>query len=391
MALKVSEKQKKLNDEREARVKRGKNAKRKGGNFERAIAKLFGDRYGIELKRTPQSGGFAKKSTLADDYRGDITIVNPKQYLKLHIECKARKTLALPQWLRQAEEDCPNNRTPITIFHIHNSSDNYVACKLEDFCSLIKPSGITLSSTIPPKTEEWRPITGFDGYFVSNMGRVKSIRPSNGKGGLNPENPTYLKAGIGNNGYEIVVLRKGDKSYTKRVHKLVAKEFLGLDSDVLINHKDGDKSHNYSTNLEESTHSKNLKHAYESNLRKSGEDIYCAKLSDLDVISIRFKLANGVSRKELSEAYGVSDVTILRIDNDLDYRNPHNLMPYFKNQKTWQLKDWIAQAEEDCPKNRTPIVIFHQHNTSKDYVCVGLEDFLKLVEKDRVIGRREIE
>lgn len=138
MALRVSEKQKQLNEAHELHVKRGKNAKRKGGSFERAIADLFGKRYGIELKRTPQSGGFAKKSTLADDYRGDITIVNPKQYLKLHIECKNQKTWALPKWIAQAEEDCPKKRIPIVVFHQHNTSNDYVCLKLKDFLSLVE-------------------------------------------------------------------------------------------------------------------------------------------------------------------------------------------------------------------------------------------------------------
>ena len=43
----------KTNDENS---KRGKRAKRKGGQYERTIAKKFKEAYGIELKRTPQSG-----------------------------------------------------------------------------------------------------------------------------------------------------------------------------------------------------------------------------------------------------------------------------------------------------------------------------------------------
>ena len=87
--------------------RQGKRAKRKGGNYERLIAKKFQDRYGVELKRTPQSGGFAKKSEKADDYRGDITIVDTKQMLKLHIECTKQKQWQLKQWIEQAESDCP--------------------------------------------------------------------------------------------------------------------------------------------------------------------------------------------------------------------------------------------------------------------------------------------
>ena len=104
-------------EQKEKFVKQGKNAKRKGGQYERDIAKKFQTKYGVELKRTPQSGGFAKKCDKADDYRGDITIVDTKQMLLLHIECKNQKTWSLKQWLEQAEEDCPEGRTPIVIFH----------------------------------------------------------------------------------------------------------------------------------------------------------------------------------------------------------------------------------------------------------------------------------
>lgn len=122
----------------EENVRRGKNAKRKGGQYERDIAKRFQQRYGIELKRTPQSGGFAKKSEKADDYRGDITIVDTKQMLLIHIECKNQKTWQLKQWIEQAKADCPKGRVPIVIFHQHNSSEDYVTLSLDDFFSLVE-------------------------------------------------------------------------------------------------------------------------------------------------------------------------------------------------------------------------------------------------------------
>lgn len=126
----------------EQAVRRGKNAKRKGGQYERNIAKRFQARYGIDLKRTPQSGGFAKKSDKADDYRGDITIVDTKQMLLVHIECKDQKTWSLPKWLQQAEEDCPEDRKPIVVFHQHNSSKDYVCLSLDDFLSMVDKSKI---------------------------------------------------------------------------------------------------------------------------------------------------------------------------------------------------------------------------------------------------------
>lgn len=135
--MKLKRTEKGQETKQEALVRQGKNAKRKGGNFERTVAKKFQNRYGVELKRTPQSGGFAKKSDKADDYRGDITIVDTKQMLLLHIECKNQQKWSLPKWIRQAESDCPEGRVPIVVFHEHNTSNDYVTLKLEDFLNLV--------------------------------------------------------------------------------------------------------------------------------------------------------------------------------------------------------------------------------------------------------------
>jgi hypothetical protein len=128
---------KKVETKKEENVKRGKRAKRKGAQFERDIAKKFQKRYGVELKRTPQSGGFAKKSDKADDFRGDVTIVDNKQVLLLHLECKNQQTWQLKQWLNQAESDCPKDRTPVVVFHRHGFNLDYVVLSLRNFISII--------------------------------------------------------------------------------------------------------------------------------------------------------------------------------------------------------------------------------------------------------------
>lgn len=138
MKLKSTSKVKVRAVQKAENVQRGKRAKRKGGQYERVIAKAFQKRYKVELKRTPQSGGFAKKADKADDYRGDITIVDNRQMLLLHIECKNQKTWSLPKWIAQAEADCPKGRTPIVVFHQHNSSKDYVCLSLSDFLKLVE-------------------------------------------------------------------------------------------------------------------------------------------------------------------------------------------------------------------------------------------------------------
>ncbi len=124
------------------KTKQGKRAKNKGSSYERTLAKMFGNRYGIELKRTPQSGGFSKKSEKADDFRGDITLVDKDLELKVHIEAKNQKTWKLKEWITQAENDCPDGRVPVVVFHQHNTSRDYVCIPLSGFFEIVPKDNI---------------------------------------------------------------------------------------------------------------------------------------------------------------------------------------------------------------------------------------------------------
>ena len=107
-------------------VKRGRRSRNKGSNYERSIAKRFAEAYGVELVRTPQSGGFVKNSLKAEDFRGDVVPADSTIKLALHIECKNTQKWTLPQWIKQAESDCPEGRVPAVVFDPHNHSKDYV-------------------------------------------------------------------------------------------------------------------------------------------------------------------------------------------------------------------------------------------------------------------------
>lgn len=135
--------QKSLEEEKkEQNRKRGKRARNKGSSFERTVAHKFSEAYGVDLVRTPQSGGFAKKSNKASEYRGDISLVDDTKELKVHIECKNTVNWSLKDWIAQAESDCPKGRVPLVIFHQHNTSNNYVTLRLEDFFALVEKDKI---------------------------------------------------------------------------------------------------------------------------------------------------------------------------------------------------------------------------------------------------------
>lgn len=109
------------------------------------------------------------------------------------------------------------------------------------------------------QTEVWKDILGFaEDYQVSDAGNVRNKRT--GK---------CIKPYLNDNGYLIVGLysRKRGKTVHFRVHRLVAESFIENPlKKRTVNHKDGDKTNNYATNLEWATHKENLRHAFKTGL-----------------------------------------------------------------------------------------------------------------------------
>ena len=102
------------------------NSQKKGANYERKIAKAFGKIYG-KLKRTPLSGGM--------DWKGDIQAIESD--MPFSIECKKQEKLNIWKALKQAEEDCENDKIPIVVF-ARNRSKDYVVIELSNFVDIVK-------------------------------------------------------------------------------------------------------------------------------------------------------------------------------------------------------------------------------------------------------------
>lgn len=117
--------------------------------------------------------------------------------------------------------------------------------------------------------EIWKDIKGYEGlYQVSNLGRVKSLARKVIKA-YGAEHNLKEKLRVINSdnvGYQVVRLHNG-KGKTFKVHRLVAKAFLGEPNGLEVNHIDGDKSNNKVENLEYCTRGENLKHCWDNGLR----------------------------------------------------------------------------------------------------------------------------
>lgn len=137
--------------------------------------------------------------------------------------------------------------------------------------------------------EEWRAIEGYGGrYYVSNLGRVKSIGGKRCK-----HKPVIMSQLKQNSGYMFVKLFRNGKHDTRTVHRLVAEAFLGKSEHSDINHIDGDKTNNNVSNLEYCSRKENMRHCFENGLRKDIRHVAALKNGRI--------IAKGYFSRELAE------------------------------------------------------------------------------------------
>lgn len=100
----------------------GKKSKNKGSGFERQVGKILSDAFGVELRRTPMSGGWA---TGYDNAAGDLTCLDGD--FPYCVECKKSEGWRLDSlftndhqwfddWWAQLIRECPSTKQPLLVF-----------------------------------------------------------------------------------------------------------------------------------------------------------------------------------------------------------------------------------------------------------------------------------
>ncbi|MBR0061802.1 MAG: HNH endonuclease [Selenomonadaceae bacterium] len=160
--------------------------------------------------------------------------------------------------------------------------------------------------------EQWKPVVGFEGYQISNFGRVKSFK----KGKTN-----ILKPAL-NGKYLSVSLSIGGEQKWQRIHLLVARAFIPNPlNKPEVNHDDGRKFNCHVSNLFWATQSENQRHAVKNGLAKSGIDRSQAKIkSESDIIYIR-ENTDKLTQEQLAEKFGVKQNVISLIQQGKTYAN----------------------------------------------------------------------
>lgn len=153
--------------------------------------------------------------------------------------------------------------------------------------------------------ETFKQIQNFPDYQIGEFGTVKSLK--NGKERL--LSPTlgkegYLQFGCFSNGVRTMFL----------LHRLVAIHFIpNPEGKPTVNHKDGNKLNCRKDNLEWSTSSENMQHAYDTGLKVGTKD----KNSKLSVLQVQELRVSKLSRQELAKMFSVSVSQIRRIQLNL--------------------------------------------------------------------------
>jgi hypothetical protein len=123
----------------------------------------------------------------------------------------------------------------------------------------------TLVNDVEIITEIWKTVSDLPGYSVSNFGKVKSDRYNK-----------ILSYYPDQKGYPQVSMSFKNKRVVKRVHLIVAKEFLPNPENLpIVNHKDGNNKNPFVGNLEWVSAKGNTQHAVETGLKVSMNKVDC--------------------------------------------------------------------------------------------------------------------
>ena len=111
------------------------------------------------------------------------------------------------------------------------------------------------------ENEIWKDIPGYEGlYQVSSLGRIKNVRKT-------LRDHKLLIPKVNAYGYYYTNLSKEGILKTIRIHRVVAECFVeNINNKKTVNHIDGNKLNNDSSNLEWLTSQENTQHALENGL-----------------------------------------------------------------------------------------------------------------------------
>jgi len=170
-----------------------------------------------------------------------------------------------------------------------------------------------------PTREIWKPVVGYEGlYEVSDQGRIKSLRVSKKRSGINqPGDPLILRLQTNPlSGRLQVRLHNGEKGETRFVRALVLAAFVGpCPPGKIAGHVDADASDNRLPGLRWITREEAQAIRVRLGLQVCGERVGTSKLTTKQVVAIRDLAKGSHSQRALARQFGLSSGQVSRIVN----------------------------------------------------------------------------
>jgi len=168
----------------------------------------------------------------------------------------------------------------------------------------------TLITNVTIMEEVWKDIKGYEGYYqVSTLGNVKSLsrKIKFYKNRVRSVTERILKSRPDIGGYLFIFLRKNNQSKIRKIHQLVAEEFLNHTPnghELVVDHIDNNKLNNRVENLQLISQRDNVVKS-----RKKSKSIYTGVTKDKGSkkwrarVNVKYKKYNlGSFKCELSAA-----------------------------------------------------------------------------------------
>lgn len=152
--------------------------------------------------------------------------------------------------------------------------------------------------------ENWKQISGYRTYWVSNRGSVKTTDYNHTK----KEKKLNVFRNV--SGYAACNLMQDGKRHRKLVHRLVCIAFIENPNGCPeVNHIDGNKMNNDVSNLEWCTSKQNSIHAHKSGLVKvaKGEKHYKSYLSSEQISIMKRMIAEKMKGRTIANIFGVGE------------------------------------------------------------------------------------
>jgi len=169
--------------------------------------------------------------------------------------------------------------------------------------------------------EIWKDVVGYEGkYQVSNLGNVKTLSRvvKAGMGLCRTIDDRLLTKNLHKRGYYFI--KFGDRSY-RALHRIVATAFIpNPQSKPCVNHIDGNKINNVSSNLEWCTYSENSIHSYDVLGHKSSNSKPTAQYENNKIINVFESISCAAMYLGFSTAFISLICSGKRHNKDLDIR-----------------------------------------------------------------------